>query len=180
MVFFAYGENAADLDERRSDRPRAGAVVAHLAALGLVQLVVLAGLFGFDVVDYALLWVYPAMGPHMFLMRIRGIAEHGLPGQLGIGGARGLESVAEGTYYTRSFGTPARAYRWRPLGWIERALIGSLHVNYHHEHHLYPNVPFYHLARVHARIAPAVQAMNPDVYVRGYVSAALKNVLASP
>jgi fatty acid desaturase len=179
-VFFAYGQNAVDLDERRGQRARTGSVVGTLAGLGAVQLVVLGGLFGFDVVTYALLWLYPAMGPHMFLMRIRGIAEHGLPGQLGVAGPRGLESAAEGTYYTRSFGTPARTYRWRPIAWIERLLIGSLHVNYHHEHHLCPNVPFYHLARVHERIARPVQERNRDVYVRGYFSAALKNVLQAP
>lgn len=180
MVFFAYGQNAVDLDERRGQRARAGSLAGHLACLSLVQLVVLGGLFWFDAVDYALLWLYPAMGPHMFLMRIRGIAEHGLAGQLGVAGAAGLDTVTEGTFYTRSFGTPARTYRWRPLAWLERALIGSLRVYYHHEHHLYPTVPFYHLARVHERVAPAVTAMNPDVYVRGYVSAALKNVLVAP
>src|SRR5262249_31398265 len=133
-------------------------------------------LFQLDIVDYFLLWLIPAMSPHMFLMRIRGIAEHGLAGQLGVD----VETVNEGIFYTRSFLTPTRRYRVAPLALFEKGLIGSLSVYYHHEHHLLPNVPFYNLHKVHEKIGTQVREINGDVYVRGYFSAAFKNILTAP
>ena len=47
------------------------------------------------------------MGPHMFLMRIRGIAEHGLSKQL----EKKFYQQKEGQYYTRSFLTSKNSYK---------------------------------------------------------------------
>jgi len=100
-------------------------------------------------------------------MRIRGIAEHGLNKQLAVT----LGTPEEGNLYTRSFGTPKKRYSFTPLVVMERALIGSLNVYYHHEHHLFPKVPFYNLPKLHSLVADKVSARNPDVYAAGYFSA---------
>jgi fatty acid desaturase len=171
-VFFAYGGS----DQAAGRGVAAGGRIARLArslgAMAFVQLVILAALFQFDVVSYILLWVVPAASAHMFLMRIRGIAEHGLAKQLGLK----VSTVDEGTRYTRSFMTPRRRYRFAPLRGLERILISSLNVNYHHEHHLFPRVPFYHLPELHRLVADRVAARNPDVYAAGYFAAAARAV----
>ncbi len=150
--------------------------VVKLAQLILVQGVLLAVLFQFNVVNYVLLWLVPAACFHMLLMRIRGIAEHGLNKQLSLH----LESPEEGNFYTRSFGTPKNRYRLFPLVWVERALIGSLNVYYHHEHHLFPKVPFYNLPKLHSLVADQVSDRNPDVYAAGYFSAFSRGLGSRP
>jgi len=99
-------------------------------------------LFKFNPLHYLFLWLIPLMTAHMFLMRVRGIAEHGLGIQLGV---KNLAEKTRGIFYTRSFGTPVNRYPFPFLLWLERFLIGSLNVYYHHEHHLYPKVPYYNL-----------------------------------
>lgn len=176
VIFFAYGKNAEEVEDRKKQEEQRESLVKKLMWLCVVQTLLLGVLFQFNVLDYILLWLLPAMSPHMFLMRVRGIAEHGLAGQLGVD----VKNVNEGVFYTRSFLTPTRSYKFTPLVWLEKALIGSLSVNYHHEHHLFPNVPFYRLRDIHKRVHVKVKENNPDVYVRGYFSAALKNVLVAP
>lgn len=175
-VFFAYGKNAEEVEGNKKDEGERESLFQKLIRLSIVQTILLAVLFQFNVLDYILLWLIPAMSPHMFLMRIRGIAEHGLAGQIGVD----VKSVNEGTFYTRSFLTPTRHYAFAPFVWLEKLLIGSMSVHYHHEHHLFPSVPFYGLRTVHERISSEVRAKNPDVYVRGYFSAAMKNILTTP
>jgi fatty acid desaturase len=136
-----------------------------LASIGLVQLLILAGIFWMNPIHYVLLWLVPLMTAHMVLMRVRGIAEHGLGLQVH---AADLEEKSRGLYYTRSFGTPTNRYAFFPLIWLERALIGSLRVYYHHEHHLYPKVPYYNLHGIHALIAERVRTNNPNTYAKGY------------
>jgi len=166
-IFFDYKHT-----EEASDSDGTPSKIKSLPELCLVQLFILMLCFQGNVLLYFLLWIFPAISPHMVLMRVRGIAEHGLSRQLG----KTIHVASEGTYYTRSFLTPQNSYRFAPAVWLEKCLIGSLSVHYHHEHHLFPNVPFYHLKAVHTRIAPRVTAQNPDVYARGYVAAALRNL----
>jgi len=176
-----------------SDKQRRGAaVVKKMVHMCIAQAVVVFVLFqGISVIDtgslnlsysrlfdslvaYVLFWIVPAVGPNMFLMRFRGIAEHGLSRQLNIQTNR----QDSGMYYTRSFLTPKRQYSFRIAVWIERILIGSFNINYHHEHHLYPKVPWYNLPTLHALIGDQILKQNSDVYARGYFSAAMRNVLA--
>jgi fatty acid desaturase len=137
--------------------------------LVVAQAFVLAIVFQFHVVRYLFFWIVPLLTFNMLLLRIRGIAEHGLPGQLAVP----IATADEGNFFTRSALTPMRAPRSRVLRTLESALIGSLSCNFHHEHHLYPNVPFYNLRRLHERIASEVDRYNPDVYVESYLVAFL-------
>jgi fatty acid desaturase len=168
-IFFAYKQTE---EGGQQDTSR----IKTLACLSVCQLVVMGVLFQYHVLHYILLWIIPAISPHMFLMRIRGIAEHGLSKQLGVAVTQGWQ----GNFYTRSFGTEQKHYRFAPFVWLERLLIGSLSVYHHHEHHLLPTVPFYHLGTVHRKIGARVAELNPDVYASGYVAAALKNILEAP
>ncbi len=133
-----------------------------------VQLAILWGLFGGSIFHYATLWIIPLMIPHMILKRVGGVAEHGLLVQMGVPpeDRHGL-----GDLHARSFLTPSNRYRFRPFTWIEKFLIGSLNVNYHHEHHLLSAVPFYNLPRLHALVAEKEMARVPGVYAKGYFSA---------
>ena len=131
-------------------------------------------------ITYILLWLIPALSPFMFLMRIRGIAEHGLMRQLGVDeGPYDTRGTDEGLFYTRSFFTPQVSYNFQPLIWFERLLIGSFNVNYHHEHHLFPRVAWYNLPKLHDLIGKKVAERNPDIYARGYFSAAMRNVFSA-
>jgi len=135
--------------------------------IGLAQLVILGVVFQGHLWHYWLLWPLPLMTAHMFLMRVRGIAEHGLAPQLGY---PVLPNAEAGDYYTRSFGTPSCHYAFWPFLWLERALIGSLNVYYHHEHHLFPTIPYYHLPLVHEEIAREERRHNTRVFAKGYVA----------
>ena len=137
------------------------------------DLLILGVIFQFQIFDYILLWIIPAVSPHMFLMRIRGIAEHGLSKQIGVD----TSQTSEGMFYTRSLLTSQNQYRYQIFNWIEHILIGSLAVNYHHEHHLFPKVPFYNLTRLHNYISDQVVQKNPGVYASGYFAATMKNLL---
>lgn len=134
-------------------------------SIALVQLLILGILFRFNIFHYILLWLVPLVTAHMFLMRIRGIGEHGLGIQLGISE---LDQKNRGTFYTRSFGTPLKRYPFPLLNLLERWLIGSLNVYYHHEHHLYPKVPYYNLPKIHKIISRKTETYNPYVFARGY------------
>ncbi len=77
---------------------------------------------------FLMFWVVPLMTWGVFVMRLRGLAEH---------------FAVEGDHvFTES--------RTTYPSWFERLLIAPHHVNYHIEHHLYPSVPFYHLPQLHA------------------------------
>lgn len=133
----------------------------------LVQSVILAVIFHFRIVNYFLLWVIPLLSFNMVLLRVRGIAEHGLPRQLGVEILR----ADQGNKYTRSVVPERRHPLALLLQGVERVLIGSLACNYHHEHHLVPNVPFYNLRSLHERVGPSVRAACPYVYVGSYLLA---------
>ncbi len=135
------------------------------AGIALVQSVILAGLFNLNPVHYMILWIAPMITAHMFLMRVRGIAEHGLGLQLGV---TNMDQKTVGTFFTRSFGTPVNHYPIKAFNWIERILIGSLDVYYHHEHHLFPKIPYYNLHKAHNLIHPKMKEFNPYIFARGY------------
>lgn len=166
-IFFAYQNKEG---RQPNETAAKGKALQTFLQLCFVQLVILGGLFQFSISEYILYWLIPAVSPHMFLMRVRGIAEHGLSGQLHVS----IHKASEGNLYTRSFLTPLNSYRFKPLIWIEKLLIGSLSVHYHHEHHLLPTVPYYHLAEVHRLIGPAARSLNPDIYAKGYFAAAFR------
>ena len=147
--------------------------IKKYASISFIQLLILGLLFNFNLIHYLLLWLVPLMTAHMVLMRVRGIAEHGLGIQLGV---KNLEEKTQGSFYTRSFGTPVNHYSFPFFVWLERFLIGSLDVYYHHEHHLYPTVPYYNLHRIHQLISEKVKASNPNVYAKGYFACLFFNL----
>ena len=167
-VFFSYGKNKKSNDNTKKSRVD---FILTLIKLSLVQLFVLF-LFGFNITSYFLFWLLPIIGPHMFLQRIRGLAEHGQSNQLGCK----AETNSAGTYYTRSFLTKMNTYKSYILVALEKMLIGSFYVHYHHEHHIFPKVPWYNLPKLSELISKNVKENNSsDVYRKGYFSAAFIN-----
>ena len=75
-----------------------------------------------------LLWVVAWLTTYRLVTRLRSIAEHALPGDVG---------------------DPLRNTRTTRARWWERLLIAPNRVNYHLEHHLLMTVPLYNLPRMH-------------------------------
>lgn len=85
---------------------------------------------------YVVLWLLPLATVLQAILRLRAVAEHGAPA---------------------SYESPLTAARTNlpgpgPAGWFFRLVFFPHHVNYHIEHHLYPAVPHYRLAALHARL----------------------------
>jgi len=173
-IFLDYGNNKSDKKFNSKANFISYKKILFLFKLSIVQLLILV-LFKFNIFHYILFWLYSAMGPHMFLMRIRGIAEHGLSKQMSYIVTR----PAEGIYFTRSFLTKVNTYKYsKILNVIEKLLIGSFYVHYHHEHHLNSRIPYYNLKKFHKIIKnEIINRVAVPIYEKGYFSAALKTVL---
>ena len=174
QIFFDYGNNNLEKREKKNNLREK---ITFFISLIFIQLVILS-IFKFNLFNYFLFWLYPAMGPHMFLMRIRGIAEHGLSKQLG----KKVLSAQEGQYYTRSFLTSKNYYQNPFYIILEKAMIGSFSVYYHHEHHMNTRIPYYNLKKFHELIFKEVNKNtenfnNFPLYEKGYFSAAFKTQL---
>jgi fatty acid desaturase len=74
------------------------------------------------------MWVLAYMTPFTFFLRIRSMAEHAC-----------TEPSTDMFRNTRS----TRA------GWLARATVAPIHVNYHIEHHVMASVPYFRLPRMH-------------------------------
>lgn len=168
-VFFSYGKNKTEsIDIKKKSKKE---FFITLTKLSLTQLLILS-FFSFNLINYFLFWLFPLISPHMFLMRIRGLAEHGQSNQLGCK----AETNSAGTFYTRSFLTDVSCHKSFFLVFIEKILIGSFYVHYHHEHHIFPNVPWYNLKKLSILISKNVQKFNTsETYRKGYFSAAFVN-----
>ena len=106
-----------------------------------------AALFGAAVaggfaVEYALLWVLPAVTVLQALLRLRAVLEHGA-----------VADTASPLTAARTTLAPA----W--LLW----LLFPHHVNHHIEHHLYPAVPHYNLPACHRLLAAAGALRGAEV-----------------
>src|SRR5262249_2435435 len=141
-----------------------------MSKLCIAQLVILLVIFRGNVLHYALLWLVPLFTFNLVLLRVRGIAEHGGPTQRRFE----IERPDQGNRYTRSMLTPFKPAYSRVWSAVETLLIGSLSVNFHHEHHLLPRVPFYNLKRLHNEIAAQVAGLTPEAYESSYVGALLR------
>jgi len=105
--------------------------------------VCIALLFGWEgLAMYVLLWVIPAVTVLQAILRVRAICEHGAPS--------GYDSALQ-------------AARTTIAGPVLRFVLFPHHVNYHIEHHLYPAVPHYNLARLHAELAQRGILSGADV-----------------
>ena len=74
------------------------------------------------------LWVLAYITPFPLFIRLRSMAEHG-----------GRESSASVLINTRT----------TQAGWLARATVAPIHVNYHIEHHLMAGVPYFRLPALH-------------------------------
>lgn len=167
-VFLSYGKNNQKKIKKNNSLKH---LILTIIKLSFIQLIILF-LFGFNIENYILFWIIPLVSPHMFLMRIRGLAEHGQSNQLGCK----AENNSAGTFYTRSFLTPLNSYKNIVLSYLERILIGSFYVHYHHEHHIFPNVPWYNLPELSSLVSGNIKKVNTaNVYRKGYFSAAFNN-----
>lgn len=75
----------------------------------------------------ALYWFVPYLTWLQLISRLRSIAEH----------------------YALEYDQPLRQTRSISTNLWEKLFIAPLNLNYHLEHHLYPSVPFYNLAKLH-------------------------------
>ncbi len=162
-VFFSVGE-------KNVKKPPFTKIIFNLIKILIVQIVILL-FFQLNIFYYIIFWIYPIIGPHMLLMRIRGIAEHGLSKQIN----KKIESVQEGLLHTRSFLTPSNEYKFKIIYFLEKILIGTFNVNFHHEHHLCPKVPHYNLKKLHLRISKNLTSLNDRAFEKGYFTAVFKN-----
>lgn len=104
-----------------------------------------------------LLWVVAWLTTYRFVMRVRAIAEHAMPTDIG---------------------HPLKNTRTTLLSWWERLFIGPNFVNYHLEHHLLMTVPAYKLPRLHAMLRDR-GALEDALVARGYLGI-LKRASARP
>lgn len=101
-------------------------------------------LFNGSLMAYLILWAIPLFTANMVLMRVRGIAEHGMPSQLNIHPKKGtIGNLLTRTLNSNNSSTSLAVKK------IEQILIGSLSINYHLEHHIIPNVPHYNLKKLY-------------------------------
>ena len=129
--------------ERSNDTPReiAGLVATQLAVFSLFAL---AGSWQL----YLTLWLLPLATWTKTLTHLRNLVEH--------------VEVPTG---------PRQVSRWRTIycGAIEGFFVAPLNFNYHAEHHLYPQVPFYNLARLHRRLIESPRYREQIDIRKGYL-----------
>lgn len=89
------------------------------------------------------LWVLAYLTPFPLLLRIRSMAEHaGMPTS---------HSALTNTRTTKA-------------GYLARALVAPIHVNYHKEHHLMATVPYFKLPKMHQMLLERGHVPEPPTY----------------
>ncbi len=89
------------------------------------------------------LWVLAYVTPFPLLLRVRSMAEHA-----------GMETSNSALTNTRT----------TKAGYIARALVAPIHVNYHKEHHLMAAVPYFKLPRMHQILRERGHVSEPPTY----------------
>ena len=89
------------------------------------------------------LWVLAYVTPFPLLLRVRSMAEHA-----------GMETSNSALNNTRT----------TKAGYIARALVAPIHVNYHKEHHLMAAVPYFKLPRMHQILRERGHVSEPPTY----------------
>ena len=89
------------------------------------------------------LWVLAYVTPFPLLLRVRSMAEHA-----------GMETSNSALTNTRT----------TKAGYIARALVAPIHVNYHKEHHLMAAVPYFKLPRMHQMLRERGHVAEPPTY----------------
>jgi fatty acid desaturase len=89
------------------------------------------------------LWVLAYITPFPLFIRLRSMAEHG-----------GRDSSASVLINTRT----------THAGWLARATVAPIHVNYHIEHHLMAGVPYFRLPALHRLLRERGVVAAPPSY----------------
>ena len=125
-AYLTKGRNTGRTKRLRSMRHMAGKLCAQLIVLGLFLAV-----FGTPpgIVLYFVYWVIPLFSVFPLLIRLRIATEHY---------SDLLHHDCPALFVSRT----------SLSNWVEAYLIGA-HMEYHMEHHLYPNIPYFQLKRLH-------------------------------
>jgi fatty acid desaturase len=90
-------------------------------------------------------WVLAYITPFPLFIRIRSMAEHAC-----------LESSPD----------VLRSTRTTQAGWIARACVAPIRVNFHIEHHLMASVPYFRLPKLHALLRQRGIVAQPPTYLQ--------------
>lgn len=93
---------------------------------------------------YFMFWIVPMLTVLAFIIRVRGMSEH------------------NGLSFEHELNSSRTTIDKNPL---IRLFMSPLLVNYHLEHHLYPQVPYFHLKALHDELKK-----NPDYMTSGGLS----------
>ena len=161
---------AEALEEQRALWRGPRALREEVLPLALVQVALCASLCAVDPWLYVGLWLLPLATLAPLLAKLRALAEHQPPA------AR--DAAVSGAYFRATPGPFARTLRPRGL---ERFLLGRLCSGYHAEHHLFPDVSYQYLPRVHERLLERRAFEDPRLACGGtYWSALEALVRAEP
>jgi fatty acid desaturase len=111
----------------RADKPKPLKIGERLSFYVFAACLVIFLTFTGSWTRYLVFWIIPLFTITQFLLRLRTIAEH--------------------SALTDSSGTDET--RHVDGHWIERLSICPLNINYHVAHHLFPNIPYYNLPKMH-------------------------------
>ena len=122
-------------------------IVKNYSAPIVVHAAVITGLALLGVAWLYLPWLVAQLTVFHFVMRVRVIAEHGM---------------------TERGGNMLRNTRTTRARWFNKLFFAPHNLNYHLEHHLYPGVPCYRLAKLHRRLKE-VGALDEACLADGYI-----------
>jgi fatty acid desaturase len=102
-----------------------------------------------------LYWLIPAMTISFFLLSYRGLAEH--------------HGNLEYTHYYNHT-------RHIDCNWIEKIFLAQHNVEYHLAHHLYPQVPFYNLPKLHNALMKHKTYKENAHITKGYIKGFIQEI----
>lgn len=111
----------------------------------IVNLAMLCSLWLAGYPQLYLLWPLAYLTPFPLFIRIRSMAEHA------------------GTLNSNNALTNTRTTK---AGWLARAFVAPIRVNYHMEHHLMATVPFFRLPKMHQMLRARGHAPKPPGYLQ--------------
>ena len=129
-----------------------GAWYERLVAVAVPAILVAGVVFDITAIRLiTLYWIVPLITWAMFVNILRAIAEH----------------YPSGTS-SREADQPVFLTRDVKASWFDSAFVVTRGVNYHLTHHLFPSVPYYHLATLHREIASTKAYRDHAHVTRGY------------
>jgi fatty acid desaturase len=105
-----------------------------------------------------LYWIIPMMTIFNMLLWLRSLAEH----------------------YNLEYDHPYNYARTIEVNWAEAFILSPHGINYHIEHHLYPNVPYYNLGRLHKMLMKHPNFVAKAHITKGVVTGMMRELLGKP